>query len=126
AFRHVLQAEPQNSEQAFLVIAGGLGGEGSEYRETAMVIMARLIQDYPDNAYASFAYGNLAILLGELEIAERQLLRAYRLDPGLHQALTLHARTLKELGRVDEAITELAAAVNSDRENDDLRLAYAR
>ncbi|HEX7027465.1 MAG TPA: tetratricopeptide repeat protein [Gammaproteobacteria bacterium] len=126
AFRHVLQAEPQNSEQAFLLIAGLLGGEGSEYRETAMAIMGRLIEDYPENAYASFAYGNLAILLGEFEIAERQLMRAYRLDPKLSQALTLHARTLKELGRVDEAIAELAAAVKNEPENDELRLAYAR
>src|SRR5690606_7247299 len=99
-FRHVLQAKPQNSEQTFLVIAGLLGGEGSEYRDTAMEIMARLIEDYPDNAYASFAYGNLAVLLGELRIAERQLLRAYERDPTLYQALVLHARTLKELGRV--------------------------
>lgn len=126
AFRHVLQAEPRNSEQAFLVIAGLLGGEGSEYRETAMAIMALLIEDYPNNAYASFAYGNLAILLGEFEIAERQLLRAFEQDPDLYQALVLHARTLKELGRVEEAINELAAAVNKDPENADLRLAYAR
>lgn len=126
AFRHVLQAKPQNSEQTFLVIAGLLGGEGSEYRDTAMEIMARLIEDYPDNAYASFAYGNLAVLLGELRIAERQLLRAYERDPTLYQALVLHARTLKELGRVDESIGELAAAVKKDPKNDDLRLAYAR
>jgi tetratricopeptide (TPR) repeat protein len=53
-------------------------------------------------------------------------MRAYRLKPDLHQALALHARTLKELGRVDEAIAELAAAVGNDPENDELRLAYAR
>lgn len=126
SFRHVLRADPQNSEQVFLVIAGLLGGEGGEYRDTAMTIMARLVEDYPDNPFASLAYGNLAIVLGEYEIAERQLLQAFEQAPDLHQALVLHARALKELGRVDEAINELAAAVEKHPENNDLRLAFAR
>jgi tetratricopeptide (TPR) repeat protein len=126
AFQRVLETEPESYEQGFLVIAGLLGRENDEHSKTALAVMSRLTSEYPDNAYAALAYGNLAMIFSEFAVAEQQLARAYTLKPDLHHALILRARALRELGQTDTSIGILVAAVKKHPDHTDLRLAYAR
>jgi tetratricopeptide (TPR) repeat protein len=124
--RHMLELLKEDEQQGFLLIASLLGREGKNRSETAMNIMGRLRDEYPNSAYAHFAYANLAAVFEKLEPAKQSLATALSLQPDYAPALILHARILRELGEVEVAIDELAAAVKRHPGDTDLRTAYAR
>lgn len=126
--RRVLDQYAGDEQQGFLVIAGLLGREiqGQNKAKPALQLMRDLVSENQQNAYAHFAYGNLASVFGEWDIARDALKTALNLQPDHAPSLILHSRVLRELGEAEAAITELSGAVKRYPANNQLRLAYAR
>lgn len=126
--RRVLDYYGADKQQGFLVVAGLLGREiqGQNRAKPALQLMRDLVAENSQDPYAHFAYGNLASVFGEWEIARDALKTSLSLQPDHAPALILHARVLRELGEAEAGITALSEAVKRYPANNHLRLAYAR
>lgn len=126
--RRVLDYYAADKQQGYLVIAGLLGRDihGQNKAKPALQLMRDLVAEDPENSHAHFAYGNLASIFGEWELARDALKTSLSLQPDHAPALILHARVLRELGEAEAAISELSEAVKTYPANNRLRLAYAR
>lgn len=122
----ILQREEAGSQHGFQVVANLLGRARGEHDEQAMQIMGQIVAERPGNAHAHLAYGELALLFGRFDDADRAFKRALAIEPDLPDALISHARLLYERGNVDEALANLRMAVDDLEDNERVRLAYGR
>jgi tetratricopeptide (TPR) repeat protein len=124
--RRILLQEEDGLDHGFRVVVGLLG-QGQDKRESQVLdIMAQLVAEHPDNAYAHLAFGELAMLLGRLTEAEKALNQSLAIAPDLPNAIVTHARVVYQQGRVDEALAHLRLAISDIEDNESLRLAYGR
>jgi tetratricopeptide (TPR) repeat protein len=126
AARRIIQMDGMASDEKFLTVAGWLGRVGEKQSEAALEVMGALVESHPDNPYAHLAYGNLATLYGEQDIAEGALSRALTLKDDFPRATVAYSQLLAQSGRTDEALERLETALQADPEDEKLRLAYGR
>jgi tetratricopeptide (TPR) repeat protein len=94
--------------------------------ESALAALALLVERYPDDAQAHFAYASLAMRAQAHKLAAAAAEDALRLDSGLLDARVLRARAWMALGQTEQALADLRAAVAEHPGKLELRLAYAR
>jgi len=92
---------------------------------TVLAVSQRIAFEYPKRAYAQYLHGMLAAQNGRSEEALRFLNRSLAITEidGVHSA---RAKVLLRLGRPDEAVVSLRKAVESNPDDKNLRLTYAR
>ena len=93
--------------------------------DTVLAVSQRIAFEYPERAYAQYLYGMLAAQNGRAKEALRFLDRSLEIAEieGVHSA---RAKLLLRLGRPDEAVVSLRKAVESNPDDQNLRLTYAR
>ncbi|MGD8421769.1 MAG: tetratricopeptide repeat protein, partial [Gammaproteobacteria bacterium] len=93
--------------------------------DAVLAVSKRIALEYPDRAYAQYLHGMLAAQNGRAEEGLEFLDRAAEIEDiaGLHSA---RAKILLRLGRSDEAVVSLRKAVESNPDDQNLRLTYAR
>ncbi len=123
-FEEVLEATRLAHGDGFLLIGSLLSRDADPQR--AAEAMSLLVERYPDQASAQFAYANLASRAGDYEAAARAANRAVALDPSLTDARILWARAMQAQGETEQALAEMKALVEQMPDNHDLRLAYAQ
>ena len=124
--KQVLQREEEGMQHGFQVVANLLGRSQGEHDEQALQVMAKIVAEHPDNAYAHLAYGELATMLDRFPEAEAALNKALGIAPDLQVALISHARLVYQSGRIDDALAHLRLAIGDIEDNEKLRLAYGR
>jgi tetratricopeptide (TPR) repeat protein len=92
---------------------------------TVLAVSQRIAFEYPERAYAQYLHGMLAAQNGRSEEALRFLNRSLAITEidGVHSA---RAKVLLRLGRPGEAVVSLRKAVESNPDDKNLRLTYAR
>ncbi len=92
---------------------------------TVLAVSQRIAFEYPERAYAQYLHGMLAAQNGRSEEALRFLNRSLAIIEidGVHSA---RAKVLLRLGRPGEAVVSLRKAVESNPDDKNLRLTYAR
>ncbi len=83
--------------------------EEERYRE-AIIELRNAVASDPYSAEARYRLGNAALTLGDAETAEKELGRAQELGFDPQSSITRIAEALLLLGRIDEALDELARA----------------
>lgn len=125
-FKKLLQYQQDDLDYGFQLSAGLLSREREQHKQDVINIMSELVAEHENHPYAHLSFAELALLVREYGLADKQLKRALELKPDFDQALIARARLLRELNRVDEAIVELEAAVKRNHGNEKIRLAYGR
>jgi tetratricopeptide (TPR) repeat protein len=92
---------------------------------TVLAVSQRIAYEYPERAYAQYLHGMLAAQNGRSKEALRFLDRSLAIVEidGVHSA---RAKVLLRLGRPDDAVVSLRKAVESNPDDKNLRLTYAR
>ena len=92
---------------------------------TVLAVSQRIAYEFPERAYAQYLHGMLAAQNGRSEEALRFLDRSLAITEieGVHSA---RAKLLLRLGRPGEAVGSLRKAVDSNPDDQNLRLTYAR
>ncbi|MFV1982186.1 MAG: tetratricopeptide repeat protein [Thiohalomonadales bacterium] len=122
-FEKVIETD-NNNQKGFLLIASLLSKERDQ--ETALKVMDKLVEPRQDNAVAQFAYGQLAALTGELDIAVSALNRALVIKPKWTDAHILRSNILFRQNKKIKALKLLVAALDENPSNTQLRMYYAR
>jgi tetratricopeptide (TPR) repeat protein len=93
--------------------------------DTVLAVTLLIAQKNPDRAYAQYLHGMLSAKNGRAEAALEYLDRSLELAEieGVHAT---RAKILLSLGRSDEAVVSLNKAVESNPDDQALRLTYAR
>ena len=93
--------------------------------DTVLAVSQRIANEYPQRAYAQYLHGMLAAQNGRSKEALQFLDRSLEIAEieGVHSA---RAKLLLRLGRPDEAVVSLRKAVESNPDDQNLRLTYAR
>lgn len=120
------------------VIANNAGKEQNPYmlitsllnkekdKQTALVVMEKLVARRPNNAEALYAYAHLAMLIGQNEKALMTVNRVLQSKPGWTDAIILKASVLIRMGEHQRVLVLMSDAVEKDSDNLELRLFYAR
>jgi tetratricopeptide (TPR) repeat protein len=92
---------------------------------TVLAVSQRIAYESPERAYAQYLHGMLAAQNGRSKEALRFLDRSLAIVEidGVHSA---RAKVLLRLGRPDDAVVSLRKAVESNPDDKNLRLTYAR
>ncbi|MEM8845099.1 MAG: tetratricopeptide repeat protein [Pseudomonadota bacterium] len=123
-FGRVMDAAEDSPNKGYSIITSTLLRVDEE--ENALELMERLVARNFDNAYGHLSYANLAMKAKKYHLAIDQSELALGFDPSLTEARVLRARALNELGDQESAFQDMGELVNSDPNNFDLRLGYAR
>lgn len=94
--------------------------------KAALAFMDKLIVKYPEDPYAHYAYGQIALRADALDAALRAAETAHRLKPDWTNAVVLQTRALQLKGEPGRAADVLLEAVNKQPEDAGLRMVYAR
>lgn len=114
----------KGNRNTYMLITSLLGKESD--KQAALDVMEQLVSTRQDNPDALYAYGQLALLLGELEKAREASMKALSLKPEWADAHILYSNTLYRQGKKAEALRSLEVAVNKVDDNITLRDYYAR
>ena len=125
-FQKLLEFDAHPLDYGFQLSAGLLVRERDQQKQPVLDIMSKLVSMHENHPFAHLSYGELALLLREYDLAEKELARALELKPDFEKALIVRARLLREQNRVEEALAELEAAVSRNQDKDKIRLAYGR
>jgi len=121
-------AETRDTENAerkgFMLIVALLSKERD--KQAAMAVMDKLLVSRQQNPSALYAYGHLALLVGELDRAAASINKTLALKPDWIDAHLLQANILIRQGHSAEALKKLAAATEQYPDEIRLRLYYAR
>ncbi len=123
-FEKVLKSTKTNEKQGFLLITSLLSKERD--KTSALEVMKRLVEPRQQNPNAQFAYGQLAALVGELDIAVLALNRVIELKPLWTKAHILRSNILFRQKKEIKALSLLVEALEENPSNTDLRMYYAR
>jgi len=95
-------------------------------RKAGLKATQKLVDRYPDNAFAWMALCRMAVIAEELDTALAAADKALALSPGLTEAIILKAQVLVRMERNAEATRVLAEAVGRNPTDTDLLFAYGR
>lgn len=123
-FEAVIADGQENEQQSYMLITSLLSKEKD--KQAALKVMEKLVAKRANNAHARYAYGQLALLVGEYKKAEKSIKLAIELKPDWAQAHIMLANILSRQGRDKEALKGLGKIVDKLPDNYDLRLFYAR
>jgi tetratricopeptide (TPR) repeat protein len=112
-----------NNEAAFNDIVLLLSRETN--RETVLLVMQQVVEQYPNNPAALFALSRVAEQAGKFDEALQIAARALQLRPQWTEVEQQTARVLHLQGKNKQAV-DFLKAVLADHENTPLRLMYAR
>jgi tetratricopeptide (TPR) repeat protein len=122
----LVRGHPAGPGEGFLHVAQILMQVGPDQADAALAVMNQLVAEWPQTAGAHHALGVVALQFERLDVAEKAIEVANRLEPGNrdHELLQIGIWVSQgEIGRADARIDELAAA---DAKPAELRLGYAR
>ncbi len=122
--QRLLALSPDGSAHGFMLVANILAREPDKQR--ALHLMEALVKPRRHDANAVFAYANLAYLVGQYDLALKQLDGLLAKQPGLPRVLVLKASVLRRMNRNDEAIATYRQAVDNAPRDASLRLGFAR
>jgi len=119
----LIQTSDLEDAQLFPPLLGILARETNA--NTVLAVSLLIAQKNPDRAYAQYLHGMLSAKNGRTEAALEYLDRSLALAEidGVHAT---RAKILLTLGRSDEAVVSLNKAVESNPDDQALRLTYAR
>jgi tetratricopeptide (TPR) repeat protein len=120
--RVIATAGPQG--KGFLLVGATL--EGEKGTEQALKVMRRLVEHQPQSAQAHLAYAHLALKAGRYPVAVSETTRALQLDPTLVDARTVRAGARFKFGETEQALQDMAVAVEARPKNTELRINYGR
>lgn len=123
-FKKVLDSDKLSSQNGFLLITSLLSKEKD--KQAALDVMDQLVESHRDEPEALYAYAHLAMLVGELQVAERTINQALEKRPDWTDGLILQANILLREGKTEEVMQLMKQAVNKYPEDKSLRLFYAR
>lgn len=123
-FGAVMDAAADSPSQGYSIIAATLARV--ENVDASLELMDRLVAKNFTNPYGHLSYANLAMKANKYQLAVDQSELALGFKPDLSEARVLRARALSLIGDHDSAFVEMQTLVNSDPQNFDLRLGYAR
>jgi len=123
-FEQVLVLSKKSEQQTFMLITSLLGKERD--KNIALDIMKRLLDKHPKSASAYYSYANLALLTKDYDIAHKAIDTALHFKKHWNEASILKATILHRLGKDDEAIAWLKKELQSQPDNYNLRMYYAR
>jgi tetratricopeptide (TPR) repeat protein len=123
-FKKVLDSEQLSSQNGFLLITSLLSKEKD--KQAALDVMEQLIDGREDEPEAMYAYAHLAMLVGELQVAESTVNQVLEVRPEWTDAHILRANILLREGKTEEVMSLMKQAVDNYPENKSLRLFYAR
>ncbi len=123
-FEKILAAAKKNQQQGFLLITSLLSKERD--KAIALEVMKKLIKSRQQNAFAQFAYGQLASLMGELDIAVTALNQVVLLQPKWTKAQILRSNVLFRQKKKIKAFGLLESTLEKNSSNAELRMYYAR
>ncbi len=117
-------ASGKGQPDGYMLVTSLLSKEKDPQR--ALAAMRKLVDRHPGDAKLIYAYAHLAMLLGELELAERIINQVLSGAPEMIDAWLLKANILNRLGRNEEALQFIAEGVARWPSEPRLRLFYAR
>lgn len=120
----VVELSAKGDHSTFMLITSLLGKERD--KQTALKAMQQLVASRQNNPEAVYAYGQLAVLVGDLDVASKAAQDAIRLRPDWADAYILYSNTLYRQGKKVQAMAELEQAVERNPKNPGLRDYYAR
>jgi tetratricopeptide (TPR) repeat protein len=121
---YVLNADEEAAGQKLRMIANFLSRE--EDKQTALVVMERLVSERQDDVDALFAYALLAIRLEDLDKAREVMERVVAHAPDNISVAMAYLSVLQKQEETQTAIDWLQEALELHPDQDDLRLMYAR
>ncbi len=123
-FDKVIKSAKDNQRKGFLLITSLLSKERD--KATALKVMEKLVEARQQDAFAQFAYGQLASLVGELDTAIVALNRVLELKPKWTQAQILRSNVLFRQKKKIKALKLLEEGLEQNPSNVELRMYYAR
>ncbi len=120
----VITLSHKEDKNTFLLITSLLGKERD--KQTAMNVMEELVATRKDNPEALYAYAQLALLVGELDVASASAQDVIKLRPAWADAHILHSSILYRQGKKVQSMQDLKAAVDDNPSDATLRDYYAR
>ncbi|HID48075.1 MAG TPA: tetratricopeptide repeat protein, partial [Chromatiales bacterium] len=123
-FRKVLDSKQFESRNGFLLITSLLSKEKD--KQAALHVMEQLIAGRHNEPEALYAYAHLAMLVGDLTLAENTSNQVLSLRPDWADAHILRANILQREGKTEKLMALMKQAVDRYPQDAALRLFYAR
>ncbi len=120
----IITLRGDGTQNTFMLITSLLSKERDKQR--ALDVMEQLIETRQDNPEALYAYSQLALLVGDLNKAEKAAKRVLDLKADWIQAHILYNNILHRQGKTTEALRRLSQALEDYPDSVVLRDFYAR
>ncbi len=111
-------------QKGFMFVAQLLGRE--QDKKTALQAMSRLVEKYPDDADALFAWAHLAARAEQYSKAHQLLDKVMALRPNWSDAYVLQASLYRVEGDIDAAVAAFQKAIKLKPDDLEIPLSYAR
>ena len=121
---YLIKHSERSRDQTYQALLSMLAREPDKQR--ALAVMAKLVDERPNDADARYTYARLASHNENWPLALEQVNRALSLRPDWAQAIILRARIQLKQGKREEARAQMQAALKRKPDDLPLRLAYAR
>ncbi len=122
---HVLiELAPKGKGQGFMLLSNMLSQESDHAQ--ALGMMGEVVERHQDEPLARYALAHLANRLHQYPEALHALETLLQDEPDMLDALVLKARVYHALGDEEAALVSMGEAVRRHRDNDQVRLIYAR
>ena len=120
----IIADSKRGDHQTFMLITALLSKEKD--KKVALQVMDQLVATRQDNPEALYAYAQLAVLVGDLDRAQKAAEQVRKLRPAWADTYILLSNILYRQGKKTEAMANLKAAVDQYPDNAKLRDYYAR
>nr|VFJ73176.1 MAG: Tfp pilus assembly protein PilF [Candidatus Kentron sp. FW] len=107
------------------MLVGKLLGRGKD-KETALLIMERVIAEHDDNPHALFAFAHFLVRIGNNERATSLLERVIAMDGTNPSVWLYYAQFLRNQGKTAEALDTFSNALENGIEDENVRVEFAR
>lgn len=121
---HLLTLTEQRGQRGYHFIFSLLGRQHD--KQAALDLLDKLMKKHGETADALFAYGRLALLVGELDKSSRAVKKLLKMKPAWQDAQQLWVNLLIRQGKDAEALDYLAKTVAKYPQNNAMRMYYAR
>jgi tetratricopeptide (TPR) repeat protein len=116
----------QKDDRLFQLIVSLVQHDGNRDIQTAYMAVKRLAERHPDDPFATYAYGYIALHDGKLSEARAAIEATMKARPDWLGAKNLYAGILRMQGSPFEAAVYLGGVVKDNPDAIDIRLNYAR
>ncbi len=124
SLERLLEQSAQDDKSRYMLMIRLLGRE--QDKEAALEVMNRFLNRHPDDTAALFAYSQLALRAGKVEVAESTIDHLLEIEPDWTQAVILRTRILQASNRELAALDYIAGVVDRNGKDMELRVAYGR